>query len=104
MHGSGTEHTGKNEQLRLTRFLANKWYIDELYDAIIVKPIQKLGTFADTVFERGAIDALVNGVGRLVNYSSRQIRWLQSGQVGSYVLLMVISMVLFFVIEFFIRK
>lgn len=87
-----------------TRFLANKWYIDELYDAIIVKPIQKLGTFADTVFERGAIDSLVNGVGRLVNYSSRQIRWLQSGQVGSYVLLMVISMVLFFVIEFFIRK
>jgi proton-translocating NADH-quinone oxidoreductase, chain L len=88
----------------LTNFLANKWYVDELYDAIIVKPIQKLGAFADTYFERGAIDSLVNGVGRLVNYSSRQIRWLQSGQVGSYVLLMVISMVIFFVIEFFIRK
>jgi NADH-quinone oxidoreductase subunit L len=29
---------------------------------------------------------------------------LQSGQVGSYVLLMVISMVVFFVLEFFLRK
>lgn len=97
--------TYKEEQSTpFTRFLANKWYVDEFYDAIIVKPIQKLGTFADTVFERGAIDSLVNGVGKLVNYSSRQLRWLQSGQVGSYVLLMVISMVIFFVIEFFIRK
>jgi NADH-quinone oxidoreductase subunit L len=40
----------------------------------------------------------------LVNYGSRQMRWLQSGQVGSYVLLMVISMLLFFVLQFFIRK
>lgn len=97
--------TYKEEQTSpLTRFLQNKWYVDELYDAIIVRPIQKLGSFADTFFERGAIDSLVNGVGRLVNYSSRQIRWLQSGQVGSYVLLMVVSMVIFFVIEFFIRK
>jgi NADH-quinone oxidoreductase subunit L len=39
-----------------------------------------------------------------VNYSGRQLRWLQSGQVGSYVLLMVISMVIFFVLEFFLRK
>jgi hypothetical protein len=54
--------------------------------------------------ERSGIDALVNGVGRLVNYGGRQMRWLQSGQVGSYVLLMVISMLLFFVLQFFLRR
>jgi NADH-quinone oxidoreductase subunit L len=86
------------------KVLQNKWYVDELYDAVIVKPLNKLGAFANSALEKSGIDALVNGVGRAVNYSSRQLRWLQSGQVGSYVLLMVISMVLFFVLEFFLRK
>ena len=86
------------------RLLENKWYVDELYDTVIVKPVNKLGVIANTYFEKSGIDALVNGVGRLVNYGGRQLRWLQSGQVGNYVLLMVISMLLFFVLEFFIRK
>ena len=82
----------------------DKWYVDELYNSIVVKPINKLGVFANTYIEKSGIDGLVNGVGRLVNYGSRQMRWLQSGQVGSYVLLMVISMLLFFVLQFFLRK
>ena len=86
------------------KLLENKWYVDELYDSVIVRPINKLGAIANRYFERSGIDALVNGVGRLVNYSSRQMRWLQSGQVGSYVLLMVIRMLLFFVLQFFLRK
>ena len=86
------------------KVLQNKWYVDELYDAVIVRPLNRLGAFANSALEKSGIDALVNGVGRAVNYSSRQLRWLQSGQVGSYVLLMVISMVLFFVLEFFLRK
>ncbi len=86
------------------KFLENKWYVDEFYNSLIVRPINKLGLVANKYFERSGIDALVNGVGRLVNYGSRQMRWLQSGQVGSYVLLMVISMLLFFVLQFFLRK
>ncbi|MFL5739322.1 MAG: NADH-quinone oxidoreductase subunit L [Flavisolibacter sp.] len=86
------------------KLLENKWYVDEIYDAIIVRPINKLSSFANTYFERSGIDAIVNGVGRLVNYGGRQLRWIQSGQVGSYVLLMVVSMVLFFVLQFFLRK
>ena len=78
--------------------------MDELYDAIIVRPLNKLGGFVNTFIEKGTIDAMVNGVGRLVNYGGRQLRWLQSGQVGNYVLLMVISMVLLFVLQFFLRK
>ena len=61
-------------------------------------------SFANDFIERSGIDALVNGVGKLVNYGGRQLRWLQSGQVGSYVLLMVVSMLLFFVLQFFLRK
>ncbi len=86
------------------KVLENKWYVDELYDGIIVRPLNRLSVFAGQVLEKSGIDAMVNGVGKLVNYGGRQMRWLQSGQVGSYVLLMVISMVLFFVLQFFLRK
>ncbi|MBA2746221.1 MAG: NADH-quinone oxidoreductase subunit L, partial [Flavisolibacter sp.] len=86
------------------RVLENKWYVDELYNSIFVQPLNKLGVAANRYFERSGIDALVNGVGRLVHYGGRQMRWLQSGQVGNYILLMVISMFLFFLWQFFIRK
>ncbi len=93
-----------SESKGLGKVLENKWYVDELYEKIFVKPLNKLGAFFNSVFERSVIDDLVNGVGRLVNYGSRQLRLLQSGQVGSYVLLMVVSMVLIFILQFFIRK
>jgi NADH-quinone oxidoreductase subunit L len=86
------------------KVLENKWYVDELYDSVVVRPVNKLGVFANKYFEKSGIDALVNGVGRMVNYGGRQMRWLQSGQVGSYILLMVISMLMFFVLQFFLRK
>jgi len=86
------------------KVLENKWYVDEIYDKIIVKPLYKLAEFLNDVFEKQVVDGIVNGVGRLVNYGSRQLRLLQSGQVGSYVLLMVLGMLLIFVIQFFLRK
>lgn len=45
------------------------------------------------------MDGAVNGVGKLVQYSSRQLRWLQSGQVGSYILIMVVATIVFFIIQ-----
>ncbi|HKO82695.1 MAG TPA: NADH-quinone oxidoreductase subunit L [Chitinophagaceae bacterium] len=85
------------------KVLANKWYVDEIYDKIIVQPLDKLALFFKNIFEKSVVDGIVNGVGKVVNYSSRQLRLLQSGQVGSYVLLMVLGMVLFFVFQFFLR-
>ena len=82
----------------------NKWYVDELYDKIIVNPLNRFAGFLNDIFERYIIDGVVNGVGKAVNYGSRQLRLLQSGQVGSYVLLMVISILLLLLYQFFIRK
>ena len=97
------QKTGESSR-GIGKFLENKWYIDELYNTIIVRPIDKLGAFFNSVLERSGIDALVNGVGKAVQYGGRQMRWLQSGQVGSYVLLMVISMLVLLVLQFFLRK
>lgn len=84
------------------RLLANKWYVDEIYQAAIIRPINSFSKFLNRGVERNFIDWIVNGIGRLLHYSSRQIRWIQSGQVGSYVLLMVVSILVFFVIQFFL--
>ncbi len=86
------------------KVLENKWYVDEMYEAGIVKPLKKAGTFFSNVFDTKVVDGMVNGVGRLVQYGSRQLRLLQSGQAGNYILLMVISMVVIFAIQFFLRK
>ena len=86
------------------KVLANKWYVDELYDAIFVRPLNAFARFLNNVVEKSIIDWIVNGVGRLVQYGSRQIRLLQSGQVGGYVLLMVISLVVLFVVQLFLKK
>ncbi len=90
------------EETGLGKVLANKWYVDELYDAIIVKPLQSLATFFNNVIEKNVVDGFVNGVGRAVNYGSRQIRLLQTGQVGVYVLFMVIGILILFIIQLFL--
>jgi NADH-quinone oxidoreductase subunit L len=86
------------------KILANKWYVDEFYQWLIVRPVNWLAKVLNSFVEKEFIDWLVNGVGKLVNYSSRQVRLLQSGQVGSYVLLMVLSILVFLVLQFFIKK
>ena len=86
------------------KFLENKWYVDELYSKIITQPLKSLSLFFNNIIEKKGIDGLVNGTGKFVNYGSRQLRWLQSGQVGAYVLLMVIGMLLLFIIHLFIKN
>ena len=94
----------RSEATGFGKVLENKWYVDELYESIIVNPLNKLGSFFSSIFEKSVLGDMVNGVGKMVNYGSRQMRLLQSGQVGNYVLLMVVSMVIIFVIQFFLRK
>ncbi|MGX5820515.1 NADH-quinone oxidoreductase subunit L [Chitinophaga lutea] len=84
------------------KVLENKWYVDELYDAIIVKPLFALSRFFSDVVERSGIDGLVNGVGRGVKWGSRQMRLLQNGQVGFYVFAMVIGMIVLLAISLFL--
>jgi NADH-quinone oxidoreductase subunit L len=89
-----TENTG------IAKLLENKWYIDELYDGLIVNPLNAFAGFLKNIVEKSGIDGIVNGVGRLVGYGSRQLRLLQSGQVGNYILVMIMAMVVFILIWF----
>ena len=44
-----------------TRFLVNKWYFDELIDALVYRPVLAIGRFANAVFERVVVDGIVSG-------------------------------------------
>ncbi|MBZ5859464.1 NADH-quinone oxidoreductase subunit L [Flavihumibacter profundi] len=85
------------------KVLENKWYVDEIYEAVITKPVNAFGKLLAKVDKYG-IDWVVNGVGRSVQYASRQVRLLQSGQVGNYVLLMVVGIIILFAIQIFLKK
>jgi NADH-quinone oxidoreductase subunit L len=94
-----SKYENKNrETAGFARVLENKWYIDELNDAVVVNPLLRFALFLKNVVEKSFIDGIVNGVGRFVQYSSRKIRLVQSGKVGNYIMLMVISLVVLFVI------
>jgi NADH-quinone oxidoreductase subunit L len=96
------QFTGEHEleETGIGKLLENKWYIDELYNKLIVNPINSIAGFCKNIIEKSGIDGAVNGVGKLVSYSSRQLRLVQSGQVASYLLIMILSIVVFFIIWF----
>ena len=87
-------------QTALGKFLYNKWYIDELYETIILNPLNKFAGFLKEVIEKNIIDGAVNGTGKIVQYSARKIRLIQSGQVGYYILFMVLCIVVLFLFWF----
>jgi len=77
----------------LGRLLWKKWYVDELYDAIVVRPVMWLSreVLWKVVDQRLVDGLLVNGTAA----TSRALGWvgsrLQSGEVGVYVVLFVVG-------------
>jgi NADH-quinone oxidoreductase subunit L len=67
------------------RLLLNKYYVDELYDAVIVQPLKQLSTTALwRGMDAGLIDGTVNGVGSAVRGTSSTLRRLQTGSIRTY--------------------
>jgi NADH-quinone oxidoreductase subunit L len=90
-----------NDATGFGKVLANKWYVDELYDGIITKPLNSLAAIFNRYVEKSGIDGLVNGVGKSIHWGSRQLRLLQNGQVGTYVLWMVLGILFLYVVTIF---
>ncbi len=82
------------------KVIYNKYYIDEFYDAVIVRPIRGLG---DALYSFGefAVDGVVNGIVALVGASANQLRKLQNGSIGFYVFAMVLSLAVIIAVRMF---
>jgi len=79
----------------------NKYYVDELYDFLIVRPIHKLSDlFLWKIVDVKIVDGAVNGTGFLVRTTSKYLRNIQTGFVQNYALVFVLGVVviLFFII------
>jgi len=79
------------EPTGFAKVLYNKWYVDELYDRVIVQPIVRMSRFAWRVIDATIIDGVVNGVG----YLARVIGWvatlLQTGSINTYAFILTIG-------------
>jgi NADH-quinone oxidoreductase subunit L len=71
----------------------HKFYIDELYDAVIRKPLDALSVFFYKVVDRLGIDGFVNGLGKGSIEASKGLRLLQTGNVGFYIFMMVAGII-----------
>ncbi|HEY5919780.1 MAG TPA: NADH-quinone oxidoreductase subunit L [Chryseolinea sp.] len=78
----------------LQQTLYNKYYVDEIYDWMIVKPLYWLSEQFYSIVEKSGIDMLVNASGRGVESGSKFARLIQNGSVGYYIFVMVIGIAL----------
>jgi len=75
------------------RVLNRKYYVDELYDAIVVRPVEWLSRMVLwRGVDQGVVDgAAVNGAAALSRLLGGGLRLLQTGQVGAYVVLFLVG-------------
>jgi len=71
----------------------HKFYIDEIYDLLITKPLDAISGFFYRVFDKKIVDGIVNGLGWSTSEASKGIRLLQSGNVGFYIFMMVVGII-----------
>jgi NADH-quinone oxidoreductase subunit L len=74
-------------------FLLNKWYFDELYDAIFVKPAWFLARLFWHVGDETLIDGVPNGLAELTVDGSRAAVKIQTGSIAIYAFTMLIGLV-----------
>ncbi|MBD3177298.1 MAG: NADH-quinone oxidoreductase subunit L [Armatimonadia bacterium] len=66
--------------------LENKWYVDELYNTLIVSPLSKLARIVSDWFDPGIIDGAVHAIAGAVGLGSERQTRTQTGRIRDYVL------------------
>ncbi len=88
---------------KIHTLLWNKYYVDELYDRIIVKPsINLASNFIEAFTDIGIIEAIVNGVPGWIGRLSQRLRVIQTGLISHYGL--AIALGVFLIIAFIIWR
>ncbi len=92
---------GRSERIKerfqlLYRLIFNKYYIDEIYDFLVVRRIKWLAdVFCFRVFDAGLIDSImVNGSAGLTYYIGNLLRRVQTGNVQTYAFIFILGLVL----------
>lgn len=86
----------------MSKVLSHKYYIDELYNIIFVKPIEALSRFLHKVVDNQIVDGLVNGIAWSVKQGASAFRLLQEGKLEWYMIGMVVGFIIILAINFLI--
>ena len=86
----------------ISKLVYHKFYVDELYDALITKPLFRLSIWFGGFVDKQIIDRIVNTSADVVGLGGRTLRLIQSGNTGAYVFAMVIGMIVLFIIRLLI--
>ena len=78
----------------IARGMENKWYVDELYGATIVRPLERLSVFFWRI-----VDAIIDGIAAMLGYIVAAcgdiLRFFQTGNVRNYALMFFVGVVVF---------
>jgi NADH-quinone oxidoreductase subunit L len=84
-------------------FLVHKWYFDEIYDALLVRPSLKLAKFAWRFGDEQVIDGVPTGLATLTSDASTQTVKLQTGSIALYAFVMLIGLLGFLSLFLWVR-
>jgi len=93
VRGAHVPAADTEERPGLVNLSYHKFYIDEIYDFLIRKPLDGLSVFFYKVVDLLVIDGFVNGLGKISVRSSKGLRLLQTGNVGFYIFMMVVGII-----------
>ncbi|MBI2711483.1 MAG: NADH-quinone oxidoreductase subunit L [Bdellovibrio sp.] len=77
----------------LHKILENKWYIDEIYEAVFVRPIQVFSQLLWKGFDVAVIDRIVVGFGRVSQWTGETVRVIQTGSLQVYALMLLAGLI-----------
>jgi len=92
-HGLKGDEMVKNRLGKFYTHMSNKFYVDELYQKIIIDPFVFLGRNVVMAFDKWVLDGAVNGLGNLVLFLGDTLKLLQTGLVSQYALMVVLGVV-----------
>ncbi len=82
------------EPTGFAKVLFNKYYVDELYDRVVVQPVLGLSRFCWKVIDAGIIDGIVNAVGWLAKGVGWGVSMFQTGTVNTYAFILTLGVLL----------
>ncbi|MCY0977782.1 NADH-quinone oxidoreductase subunit L [Chryseobacterium wangxinyae] len=81
---------------------AKKLYVDELYNALIVKTVEGLGR-GGKMFDKGVLDRFVDYIGEGAEDSGRSMKRIQNGNVENYILIMSLAVGIILIVNFILQ-
>jgi NADH-quinone oxidoreductase subunit L len=82
-----------NEMTGIKDVIYNKYYVDEAYEKIVTKPLNQLSSLFEKFLNNLFIDGIVNSSGSLTRSFGNLLREVQSGNIGNYLVSMVLAMI-----------